>query len=116
MAFDSTTVGALDAVRTWLTEYGLAAANAARLITGPRAADSVAGLVDEVREATSLSKRHRVRLAQLLGLLLLDDAASDDILVLPLHPDDPRAHEICRLADSLNELIASIEIDARRAA
>jgi hypothetical protein len=99
------------AVLSWLAAHGAAATSAARLLGGRSAGDSVRLLFGELCSSEQLNRRHLVRLSQLRDLLMLNsDGASCD---LPVDPADPADHDICLVAESLDDLVESFGIRGR---
>ncbi|MFQ6777630.1 hypothetical protein V6Z69_20740 [Cereibacter sphaeroides] len=109
MPFDHQPHSHLYAAQTWLAAHGMSAVNAARLLGGPTAAAGVHRLIDDLRQADSLSRLARLKLAALHRLLTLEGSDQDPLpAMLPLHPGDPRVLDICLLADSLSDLLSEI--------
>ncbi|MEA5159810.1 hypothetical protein U5903_03390 [Cereibacter johrii] len=120
MAFDflPRASGAYASITRWLSSHGSAAAQAATLLAGEAAGVAVLSLIDDLRRTGRLQRRHHLQLVKLHRVLTLDAPElpeEDDIPYLPIHPDDPRVHDICRLADSLSDLLSEISVQAKAA-
>lgn len=86
--------------------------NASELLGGPGAERRCMKLLDDLREAKTLTRRLRAELVDLHRLLVLDridDLESVEAACFAeMSPADSRVHDICLLADRLHDLLRAI--------
>lgn len=103
---------ALARVRRFVVDHGSAILNASMLLGGPGARQRCAKLSQDLREASELTRRLRFELVELHRLLSLDRVGDPDAIetacFVEIDPDDPRVHDLCRLADGVYDLLVSI--------
>lgn len=109
--------GPLSLALRFAEDHREALLNASELLGGPGAGRRCARLLDDLREATTLTRRLRLGLVDLHRLLVLDRV--DDLesveakCFAEMSPEDPRVHDICLLADRLHDLLrAIVSLDA----
>ncbi len=108
---------ALQTAREFVDEQADALLNASELLGGGQAACRTLQLIDALAGANRMSRGIRRQLSDLLALLSLDSV--DDLesieagLFAQIDPASPVVNDICRLTDSLADLIETIdEIEA----
>ncbi|MCA1777666.1 MAG: hypothetical protein LC676_19265 [Loktanella sp.] len=77
--------------------------NAAAVIGGRGAVQTVNRLFDDLSSKPSIGVHTQRRVDRLIRLFELDDAVVDDDFFLTIDPFDPIVEEICLLADSLRD-------------
>ncbi|HDY94510.1 MAG TPA: hypothetical protein ENH63_05035 [Sulfitobacter litoralis] len=103
----------LNIVRLFFSEFGEATQNAILLLGGPSAHRRCLRLFTALREANSLTRRHKEELVRLHSVLMLDafDGSEDGPfnLFVAIHPSDPIVEDLCLLADGLLDLLQKID-------
>jgi len=102
----------LNIVRLFFSEFGEATQNAILLLGGTNAHRRCLRLFTALREANSLTHRHKEELVRLHSVLMLDalDGSEDGPfhLFVAIHPSDPIVEDLCLLADGLLDLLQEI--------
>jgi hypothetical protein len=102
----------LATVRRYLDEHGNALANAAYRLGGGAASGAVLRLANAISEGCRLTAWHIRQLERLYALLVLENVGDHDrietALFVELTPESQVMEEICRLADSLDDLLNTI--------
>lgn len=107
------------ALRHFIAEHSEALANRAALLAGRRGARIVSDIIDGLSGDRPLTRRLRLRLFELKGILTLeyahDDVHGDADDYAFLDPEDPVVDEICLLTDQYrNALEAAGLSDPRK--
>ncbi len=100
------------ALRAFLCEHDAALGHAAVLLADRRGTRLVNAIRDGMGQPGPLTIRLRRRLLDLRGLLFLEhsDDWNEFEPVAMLEPDNPAVHEICLLADGLDDALRSAGI------
>lgn len=106
----------LKLTRDFLDEHGGGLARAAYLLGGGVASSRVFLLMESVRTSIRLSRAHRRQLVDLHRLLTLQDVGDpvriESGLFAMIDPDAPVVHDLCRLAEALEELLVKVSAEA----
>lgn len=109
---------ALDRLADFLGDHGDALVEAAELLGGTPAWPRCIRLRGRVRKATRVDPgllRELRALHRLLTLEAVDDLDSEEAgRFAMIDPADPVVHGLCALADALGDLLAEIEMAAKR--
>ena len=107
------------ALRRFIADHSEALAHSAALLAGRRGARIVSDIIDGLSGDRPLTRRLRLRLFELRGILALehahDDVHGDTDHCAFLDPEDPVIDEICLLTDQYSDALAAAGLaDPRR--
>ncbi len=102
----------IDEVRKFLDEQGTAVANAARALGGNAGSSRVFILIEAVRDATQLTRVHKLQLIELHKILSLEYVGDPDRVETALFNEidlnSSMVSEVCLLTESLEALLLQI--------
>ena len=108
----------IDLARSWLHANATGLLNACLLLGGPAAHRRGLRLIDEIREAERLTRRHARELVETHRLPTLQNVGDPDreetSRFAEINPASREVLEICLLADSLHSLLRSIAQTSHR--
>lgn len=103
------------AVHAFVQKHREALQHAAELLAGRRGASLANRIAEDLSDASTLSRRCRRDLEDLLGILALgnvDDPNREEAArFAAIDPASPVVEEICRLTDGLRDVLALAETD-----
>lgn len=103
----------------FVEEYRGALQHAAELLAGGRGAALAARIAEDLSVASTLSRRSRCDLEDLLGILALENVDDPDreeaARFAAIDPASPVVKEVCLLSDGLRDLLTMADTDHRPA-